>query len=54
MTQEQLAKKAKVSRSAVARMELGESDPSISTLFKLLVALETWPGEFFTSEIAEV
>jgi len=38
MTQRQLAKKARTSQSVVARIELGETSPSWSTLVRLLKA----------------
>lgn len=39
LTQEELASKAKVSRSSVNYIELGSQDPKYSTLRKLLIAL---------------
>jgi len=38
MTQRQLAKKARTAQSVVARIELGETSPSWSTLVRLLKA----------------
>ena len=38
MTQRQLAKKARTAQSVVARIELGETSPSWSTLARLLKA----------------
>ncbi|MFL5603851.1 MAG: multiprotein-bridging factor 1 family protein [Gemmatimonadaceae bacterium] len=38
LTQRQLAKKARTAQSVVARIELGETSPSLSTLTRLLKA----------------
>ncbi|MEN3035885.1 MAG: CBS domain-containing protein [Candidatus Methanosuratincola petrocarbonis] len=45
LTQEQLAKKAGVSQALIARIEAGTIDPRISTLRKILVALDTGEGK---------
>ena len=39
MTQESLAKRARISREYVARLELGQHDPGLSTLIRLAKAL---------------
>jgi len=39
MTQEELAERAGLTRSYVARLEIGRHDPSLSTLEKLAKAL---------------
>ena len=39
MTQEELAKRADLSRTYVARLETGRQDPSLSTLERLAKAL---------------
>jgi transcriptional regulator with XRE-family HTH domain len=40
MTQEALAEKAGISRSYIARLELGQQDPTLGTLEKLAKALK--------------
>jgi len=40
MTQEALAEKAGISRSYIARLELGRQDPTLGTLEKLAKALK--------------
>ena len=40
MTQEVLAEKAGISRSYIARLELGQQDPTLGTLEKLVKALK--------------
>lgn len=43
LTMDQLAAKAKVSQSAISRLELGKSYPATNTLEKLAIALEVDP-----------
>ena len=43
MTQEALALKAGISRTYIARLELGQQDPTLSTLEKLAKALKVKP-----------
>jgi transcriptional regulator with XRE-family HTH domain len=45
MTQEDLAKKAGISRVYVARLETGKQDPTLTTLTKLAKALKVKVGE---------
>ena len=45
LTQETLAKKAKISRVCVARLETGKQDPTLTTLTKLAKALKMKVGE---------
>lgn len=45
MTQEALAEKAGLSRSYIARLELGQQDPTLGTLEKLAKALKVTVGE---------
>lgn len=52
LTQEQLAKKAGVSQALIARIEAGTIDPRISTLRKILAALNT--GEMKKAKIKDV
>jgi len=44
MTQEALALKAGISRTYIARLELGQQDPSLGTLEKLAKALKVTVG----------
>jgi transcriptional regulator with XRE-family HTH domain len=43
LTQSELAKKAKVSQSTIAHIEIGKKSPSFDTLEKLAIALELHP-----------
>jgi transcriptional regulator with XRE-family HTH domain len=45
MTQEALAKKAGIARTYLARLELGQQDPTLGTLQKLAKALKVKVGE---------
>ena len=45
MTQEALAEKARISRTYIARLELGQQDPTLGTLVKLAKALKVTVGE---------
>ncbi len=45
LTQEQLAEKADVGTNTVARLERNETEPHMSTLRKLAVALDVEPSE---------
>jgi transcriptional regulator with XRE-family HTH domain len=45
MTQEALAEKAGISRTYLARLELGQQDPTLGTLRKLAKALKVTVGE---------
>jgi len=45
MTQEALAEKAGISRTYIARLELGQQDPTLGTLEKLAKALKVKPGK---------
>jgi transcriptional regulator with XRE-family HTH domain len=45
MTQEALAEKAGISRTYIARLELGQQDPTLGTLEKLAKALRVMPGK---------
>ncbi len=44
MTQEALAEKAGISRTYIARLELGQQDPTLGTLEKLAKALKVKVG----------
>jgi len=44
ITQEALAKKARLSRVYIARLELGQQDPTLGTLTKLAKALKVKVG----------
>lgn len=46
LTQEQLALCAHVQRNYVSELELGQKQPSVTTLLKLARALKVTPGEF--------
>jgi len=46
MTQEALAEKAGISRSYIARLELGQQDPTLGTLEKLAKALKVPVAKF--------
>lgn len=45
MTQEVLAEKAGISRTYLARLELGQQDPTLTTLKHLAKALKATVGE---------
>lgn len=45
MTQEALAEKAGISRTYLARLELGQQDPTLTTLKSLAKALKVKVGE---------
>jgi transcriptional regulator with XRE-family HTH domain len=45
MTQEALAEKAGISRTYIARLELGQQDPTLGILRKLAKALKVTVGE---------
>ena len=45
MTQEALAKKAGIARTYLARLELGQQDPTLGTLRKLAKALKVTVGK---------
>jgi len=45
MTQEALAAKAGIARTYLARLELGQQDPTLGTLRKLAKALKVKVGE---------
>lgn len=45
ITQEALAKKAGISRVYIARLELGQQDPTLGTLTKLAKALKVKVGK---------
>jgi transcriptional regulator with XRE-family HTH domain len=45
MTQEALAEKAGISRTYLARLELGQQDPTLTTLKNLAKALKVKVGE---------
>ena len=45
MTQEALAEKAGISRTYLARLELGQQDPTLTTLKNLAKALKVTGGE---------
>lgn len=44
LTQEQLAEATALNRSALARVELGQGNPSLQTILKLAIGLETDAG----------
>jgi transcriptional regulator with XRE-family HTH domain len=45
MTQEALAERAGISRTYIARLELGQQDPTLGTLRKLAKALKVKVGD---------
>jgi transcriptional regulator with XRE-family HTH domain len=45
LTQDELALKAKVHRSYMGRIERGESNPPLFTVYKIATALKKKPGE---------
>lgn len=49
LTQETLALEAGVNRTFVAKLELGQTSPSLSTLYKLSAALKVEPEELVGS-----
>ncbi len=46
LSQEALAFQCEVSRTFVAKLELGQTSPSLSTLFRVAEGLRAEPGEF--------
>lgn len=50
MTQNQLARLASVSQATIAHIEKGSKDPSIETIKKLAVALDTHIATLFASD----
>ena len=53
MSQEQLSKKAKVARTVITMIEIGQRYPTDTTLNKILEALNITREEFNTPEIQE-
>ena len=53
LSMRQLAKLAGVTTSYIAGLEAGRTSPTISTLRKLLTAMETDLGEFFSTDAAD-
>jgi transcriptional regulator with XRE-family HTH domain len=56
-TQEGLGLEAELQRKYISSLELGEKQPSISTLFKLAAALKVRPGKLISlveAELAEI
>jgi len=49
ISQEELAHRAEVHRSFVARLEIAETQPSLAVLLRLAEALEVEPGELLSS-----
>ena len=47
LTQEQLALAAEIERNFVSLIERGISQPTVRTVFRLALALETTPSEIF-------
>lgn len=47
LTQEQLAEKAGISLDFMGKIEVNISKPSLDTIFKLAIALNISPAEFF-------
>jgi transcriptional regulator with XRE-family HTH domain len=45
ISQEELAHRAELSRTFVAKIETGQNQPTVTVLFKLAVALAATPGE---------
>lgn len=48
LTQEQLGLEADLQRKYISQLELGEKEPSLTTVFKLANALEIKPGKLIT------
>lgn len=49
LSRTQLAKRAKISVSTIKKLELNDGQaPTLDTLFRLLVVLDTYPAEFFS------
>ena len=46
LTQEQLALDADIRRTYVSLIELGQNQPTVTTIFKLSKALKTTPSKF--------
>lgn len=47
LTQEQLAEQAGISLDFMGKIEVNISKPSLKTIFKLAIALDISPAEFF-------
>jgi transcriptional regulator with XRE-family HTH domain len=47
LTQHELAARARMHRSHLAKIELGQREPTVSTIVKLARALHVKPGQFF-------
>jgi len=54
LTQEQLALEADIRRTYVSLIELGQNQPSITTIFKLSKALNTSPSKFLKQVETEI
>ena len=50
LTQPELAARAHIHRTHLAKIELGISDPTASTIIKLAKALHVTPGQLFEDE----
>lgn len=48
LTQEQLGLEADLQRNYISELELGQKQPSVTTLFKLTTALGVKPAKFVT------
>lgn len=53
LTQEQLGLEADLQRNYISELELGQKQPSVTTLFKLTNALGVKPAKFVTLMDAE-
>lgn len=50
LTQHELAARARMHRSHLAKIELGQREPTVSTIVKLARALRVKPGQFFEDD----
>ena len=52
ISQEELAYRSELTLSQIARIETVKTNPTISTIFKLIRTLEITPSEFFNFELS--
>lgn len=53
ISQEELAYRSELTLSQIARIETVKTNPTISTIFKLIRTLEITPSEFFNFELSK-
>jgi len=53
ISQEELAYRSELTLSQIARIETIKTNPTISTLFKIIKALEIFPSDLFNFELTK-